>query len=155
MVMLTSAVILMQSSVYQLQREWRLLRTQLRESFRYNTRLFFLFFPRFRINSDYTNRRDTRRHLETNKISKQTRTTRHFFPPVFTVKIMITFRCSLLPAVGHNGNKKENGWMQPHSVSLCRLNVFCAVKKKKISTSNLSNGNRLILLKVTFKTRDH
>lgn len=49
--------------------------------------------------------------------------------------------------------------MQPHSVSLCRLNVFCAVKNiNEQDTKLLLNRNRLkhlILLKVTLKTRDH
>lgn len=55
--------------------------------------------------------------------------------------------------------QEGNRWMQPHSVSLCCRNVFCAVKKKRnIYTSKdnklLLKRNRLILLESTLKTRD-
>ncbi len=79
-----------------------------------------MIFSRFKMNSDYINLRDTHRHLETIKISKQTRIV---FFSVFIIKIIIMLRCSLLPAVGHNGNKKEIDGCSL-TVSLCVVEMY-------------------------------
>lgn len=49
--------------------------------------------------------------------------------------------------------QEGNQWMQPHSVSLSCLNVFCAVKN--IDKQDVSNRlKHLILLNITLKTKD-